>query len=188
MPDGLYMPEADIEQLAQDTHKTFDETRNAVLTAAADLHKLYSSGGSKSYWSPAELVAINVLFVNRCMRRSVAERAVSDLNTWEAVMEPFPDRLHKMLTEKKYTAFKEYIAKMKRDVTAMAAKGWETMRVLVQKCKNWADATPKTFDTPEDEQMHKMFSNMRTQLPQQLQDMLSKRLELCLNEMEKAPA
>jgi hypothetical protein len=187
LPENFYLPAGHVDQLATELSKSYEEARAALLERATKLHMIYGQGGSMGkYWNSLDLAALNALLMNRTLRRKDAERAAKDLDHWEMVMQSFPDRLHRILTETKFSAFQAYIQKARDEITM---EHWPSFRVLVEKCKKWSEAkeAPKEFEQ-DDEQLYKMMTNMRSQLSAQIQQMVPKRLELALKEIDKHSA
>jgi len=186
LPENLYIPPAHIESVASELGLQEEAARAVLLVSAQDLQKTYSSGKNKTYWTNTELLALNVLLMNRCLRKKQTEQALDDVEQWEIVLQDLPNRLHKMLTETKYSAFKEYIAKMKAEIKS--SLHWSAMKNALTSCKSWSDQLQqhdsKVSVASDEEQLHRMFMSLRTQLPAAVQATMSKRLELALQEME----
>jgi hypothetical protein len=181
--DNLYVPPAQVEELAAELGKKEDETRKLILENAVKLADVYNANGSKSFWTNSELCALNVLLLNKCLQRKDAETATNDVERFELVLQPFADRLEYLLSEKKFASFQRYIAEVHDEI---GIDNFKFFKQLVEKCKVWlASKTAVIPETPDDATLYKQFMNVCKKLGTKCSEVAPKRLDFVISEMDK---
>lgn len=181
--ENIYVPQGQLEQIAAEHGKTTEEARNVIMDSAVELIQIYSNGGSKSFWNSTELVALNALLLNKCLRKKDAHAATADVERFENVLSPFVPRLEHVLVEKKFSNFKTYLADIHKEI---GNEHTLTLKLLFEKCRNWALAKqPVVTETRDDETLLKKFLGVCKTNNIDPTLVASKRLEYAAQELSK---
>lgn len=181
--ENLYLPPAQVEELAGDLGRNEPDTRKLVLEQVVKLADLYSANGSKSFWNNTELCALNVLLLNKCLVRKDAEAATNDVERFELVLQPFAERLEYLLSEKKFQHFQRYVNEIYDEV---GLEYFKIFKQVIEKCKGWINSkTPVVTETADDAMLYKMFQSVLKQVGTKTAELAPKRLDFVLTEIDK---
>ena len=162
-----------------------NNTRDLLLDQADEIFETYTAGESKSFRSEVDLAALDILLLNKSLKRKDAEAATSDIELWEKVLKPFPETVRKLVSERKWSSFKAEVAAQVKTVGPTLAL---TTRQLLEKCKDWKELKeePRDFESKDDETLYEGFAATCKALPAEVRDIVSKRLKFAVTAYDEA--
>ena len=180
---NLYVPDGHVDQLAYELGKPAEQAQTAVLESAQALLTTYASPNKqrKLFWTNVDMVALNALMLNRCMRRKDAEAAARDVERFEAVLEPLGERLKNLINERKYSQFQATIKAFEQ----LGHDNLLTFKWSLEKCKHFREEKAVVLKNADEDELYKIFTRVCAEVAPDMQANVGKRLEYAIVEFTK---